>query len=92
MAYDKIHSKAWRRIRAKVLEKGQPCYICGHPIDIALPQQHPLSATVDHIIPRSLAPHLALEISNLRAAHKRCNSRKGKKLRHDQVTNTTRMW
>jgi 5-methylcytosine-specific restriction endonuclease McrA len=92
MPSDVIHSKRWRRIRAQVLELGRPCPGCGHPIDRRLPQQHAMSATVDHIIPRALAPHLALEPSNLVAMHKRCNSIKGKKLVSDQVTNTTRMW
>jgi 5-methylcytosine-specific restriction endonuclease McrA len=87
-----LSSRPWRRLRAQVLELGHPCWICGHPIDRALPAQHPMSATVDHIIPRAIAPHLSLDPTNLRAAHKRCNSRKGKKLVSDQVSNTSRIW
>jgi hypothetical protein len=33
--------------------------------------------TVDHFKPRSKFPDLALEIANLRIAHRRCNSSKG---------------
>ncbi|WP_408909508.1 HNH endonuclease [Streptomyces solicavernae] len=42
-----------------------------------LPPTHAMSWTVDHVLPLSLYPHLALEISNMREAHRTCNSSRG---------------
>lgn len=59
----------WRQIRQHVLDQTTICHLCGLPG----------ADTVDHIIPLSLAPELAHDISNLRPAHRTCNSRKGNK-------------
>lgn len=62
----------WRRIRAQVLA-GNPYCFCGEPINTALPAGHRLSATVDHITPLHLGGD-PLARSNLRPAHRACNS------------------
>jgi 5-methylcytosine-specific restriction endonuclease McrA len=33
--------------------------------------------TIDHVLPLSLYPHLALDITNMREAHRKCNSSRG---------------
>jgi hypothetical protein len=60
----------WRQIREQVLGTNNVCHLCGVPG----------ADTVDHIIPLSLAPELAHDLSNLRPAHRSCNSRKGAKV------------
>lgn len=82
--------RPWIRMRAEVLARSQVCWLCGYTIDIALPRTHRMSATVDHVIPRAVAPHLALDPSNLRPAHRACNSAKGK--RQSTPSNNTRDW
>lgn len=52
---------AWQRLRAQVLAEELTCHLCGGPYP----------DTVDHLIPIVVAPHLALERSNVRAAHGR---------------------
>ncbi len=53
--------RRWRRLRAEVLARSNVCYLCGHPIDLTLNHEHPMSATVDHIEPRKVAPWRTLE-------------------------------
>lgn len=58
--------RPWRRIRLQVLGRDPWCTIRG-------PRCTGRSTTVDHIIPLSRAPHLALELTNLRGACGPCN-------------------
>lgn len=46
---------------------GDTCRLCGLPG----------ANSADHIVPKSVAPELTWEISNLRPAHKRCNEIRG---------------
>jgi hypothetical protein len=65
----KSHGRAgrpWRRLRLQVLERDRDCQVRG-------PRCTGLATTVDHIVPLSLAPHLAHEMSNLRGACGPCN-------------------
>lgn len=55
----------WKRLCTWVLGQSDVCGYCGHPG----------SSDVDHIIPKSVRPDLAMEVSNLQAIHgatKRC--------------------
>jgi len=73
----------WRQIRMQVLAANNTCWLCGLPG----------ADTVDHIIPLSLAPELAHEMSNLKPAHKSCNSRKGAKIGGEAHRNpSSRRW
>lgn len=75
---DPRHSAEWQRVRAKVRAQSVICGICGDPLtDARYP--HPLSTTVDHIVPLALGGE-PYALSNLRAAHWRCNARKGKRV------------
>lgn len=53
----------------------QVCAICGQPLDHRYKYPHPLSTTVDHIIPVSKGGHPS-DINNLQAAHFKCNRAK----------------
>ena len=69
------------------------CGICGKPVDKSLKAPHPLSATVDHIIPISRnGDPSALE--NLQLAHRCCNRAKSDKLLtptpHDRIVDRNR--
>jgi 5-methylcytosine-specific restriction endonuclease McrA len=66
------------RMRALVKREGSHiCWLCSMPIDMDLPSTHAMSWTMDHVLPLSKYPSLALEITNIREAHRRCNSSKG---------------
>ena len=61
-----------RPARLKLIARGdRNCSICGGLIDVGLKYPDDLSASVDHIIPRSLGG--ADEISNYAIAHLKCN-------------------
>lgn len=51
------------------------CGLCGGLIDPELTFPHPMSATIDHIVPLSAGGEHSPE--NVQAAHLTCNSRKG---------------
>ena len=55
------------------------CAICGKPVDFNLKYPHPLSATIDHIIPLEKGGHPS-DIDNLQLAHRCCNRQKSDKL------------
>ena len=57
------------------IKRGRPdCHICGKPIDYTLPYLDPGEFVVDHVVP--LARGGADHISNKKAAHRSCNSKK----------------
>lgn len=60
-------SRQFKRLRRRVLEESNICWLCGQPG----------ADTVDHIVPRSVAPHLGEELANLAPAHRGCNSSRG---------------
>lgn len=62
-------SDAWRRLRYEVIQKyGRVCLACGRS-----KEKHNIVIHVDHIKPRSIYPHLELEISNLQTLCEDCN-------------------
>ncbi len=63
-------TSSFKKMRLRVLSTSDICWLCGQPG----------STTVDHVIPLSLAPDLAEDITNLRPAHLRCNSKRGARL------------
>jgi 5-methylcytosine-specific restriction endonuclease McrA len=62
------------RDRDTIRRTGAGCYICGQPIDYSLKSPDPMSFEVDHVVP--LARGGVDDLSNKRAAHRRCNSKK----------------
>ena len=73
-------------IRARWRAIGDPCHICGKPIDYSLgmvrdavsgkKRPHPMSFVVDEIVPVSKGGS-PLEFENTRPAHWVCNARRG---------------
>ena len=53
------------------------CWLCGHPIDPTLRAPDPWSFSLDHVVPCVARPDLAHDRGNARAAHRRCNGRRG---------------
>lgn len=73
------HHNKWLAFRRKYLAEHQPnhqgyytCYLCLGPV-------HVDEVTLDHVIPRSAAPHLRYDENNIRPACGSCNSTKGSK-------------
>lgn len=65
-----VRERARRRI-AQQVKAGEPCHLCGRPIDLTVRYPDPEAFTVDHVVPTSLGGSDALE--TLRPAHNRCN-------------------
>lgn len=64
-----------RSLRALVVaEYGRTCHLCMTEIPDEAKHPHPLSLTLDHILPRSLGG--TDELENLRPAHRVCNLRR----------------
>lgn len=79
------HPRQWRKnLDAIMARDNNRCGICGGHIDIQLKYPHPLSATVDHILPRALGG--THEVENLQPSHAVCNSTK--QARPDYVPET----
>lgn len=75
----KGHRAQFESARKKILASQEICALCGKPVDKSLKYPHPMSATVDHIIPLAQGGHPS-DISNLQLAHFCCNRQKSDKL------------
>lgn len=76
--------RPYRRLQAWVFATQTHCWICGNPVDKALPHLDPQtglvnrqSKSLDHVVPCSVRPELALDRNNARLAHFGCNSSRG---------------
>lgn len=80
------------RHRRKIARGRPPCHLCHEPIDYDADWLHPLSFTIDHIIPLNRGGADVLE--NLAAAHRKCNRAKsdGPKLKAAVTFITQRHW
>lgn len=65
--------------KARILATQTVCGICGKPVDFSFKFPHPLSASIDHIIPVDKGGHPS-DISNLQLAHLCCNRFKSDKI------------
>ena len=73
------HRAQFEKNKAKILATREVCGICGRPVDKSLRWPHPLSPTVDHIIPINKGGHPS-DLSNLQLAHWACNRKKSDKV------------
>lgn len=72
----------YRRARAAVLQRDRGmCWLCGRPG----------ADTVDHVVPLSLGGD-PVDVLNMRAAHRSCNSRRGAAIPGRMTTGTSRQW
>jgi len=72
MTGDPIRSRAWRKLRDRVVIEEPYCRLRLAGCTIT-------SETADHVIPRSVRPDLALVRSNLQDSCLSCNMRRGVK-------------
>lgn len=88
---DRSYRKRTAALRAHVKRTGEPCWLCGLPIDLGLPYTHPMSFTADHVDAIANGGKL---LGELRPAHRRCNSSRGKKRVSELIAppKTTRTW
>lgn len=82
--YDRVdrfsgHRAQYERNKKKIMATQSICGICGRPVDKSLRYPHPMSATVDHIIPVDRGGHPS-DRDNLQLAHFACNRAKSDKL------------
>ena len=82
------HRGAFEKARGKILATQDICGICGQPVDKTLKYPHPLSPTVDHIIPVSKGGHPS-DLDNLQLAHRACNRQKSDKLQQSKAQSNT---
>lgn len=77
MGYVKHAGARWERIRKIVLSPTYlVCWLCRKPINKGLHHTHPMSKTVDMVIPISKGGD-PYDIDNLRPAHRYCNTSRG---------------
>lgn len=76
---DGTHRAQFDRNKRKIFRTQTVCGICGQPVDFSLKYPHPMSATVDHIIPVSKGGHPS-DIDNMQLAHFSCNRQKSDKM------------
>lgn len=82
---DGPHRSQFEKNRKKIFATQTVCAICGRPVDFSLKSPHPMSPTVDHIIPLAKGGHPS-DLANLQLAHRCCNRQKSDKLRPKQET------
>lgn len=87
-------SQAYKRMCAQVKREEPLCWLCGKPIDPDLAYPHPRSFSLDHVIPVSQRPDLALVRTNARASHRVCNLKRGDRPPTPQsaTPRTSRAW
>lgn len=73
------HRSAYERNKKVIFKTQNTCGICGHLVDFGLKSPHPMSASIDHIVPVSKNGHPS-DISNLQLAHRTCNRQKSDKV------------
>ena len=73
------HRSAYERNRKVIFKTQNTCGICGHLVDFSLKSPHPMSASIDHIVPVSKNGHPS-DMSNLQLAHRTCNRQKSDKV------------
>lgn len=76
------HRAQYAANRKYILATQSVCALCGKPVDKSLKSPHPLSPTVDHIIPVAKNGHPS-DINNLQLAHRACNRAKSDRVMGD---------
>ena len=69
----------YQKNKKRILAEQEVCAICGRLVDKRLKFPHPMSASVDHIIPIAKGGHPSA-IENLQLTHLICNQVKSSKL------------
>lgn len=78
MATSRTGTAQWKRLRARLIrERSHVCHWCGKALDPQAPRGASNAIEVDHVVPVSLRPDLAAELSNLVLVCHPCNRSKG---------------
>lgn len=75
---DGTHRSAFDKNKKRIYASQTICALCGKPVDFSLKFPHPMSPTIDHIVPISKGGHPS-DIDNLQLAHLSCNRAKANK-------------
>lgn len=75
-------TRTFRKMRQRILEMSDICWLCGQPG----------ADTVDHLVPLSIDPTRGEDPSNLLPAHRTCNSSRGTKVADGKSLNSSRIW
>ena len=81
------HRTAFDKNKKRILATQNTCGICGRQVDMSLKYPHPMSATIDHVIPVAKQGHPS-DLSNLQLSHFSCNRQKSDKVFKNNVDNT----
>lgn len=81
------HRTQFEKNKRSILASQDVCGICGKPVDKSLRYPHPMSATIDHVIPVAKGGHPSA-IENLQLAHFCCNRAKSDKLNLNSETSS----
>ncbi len=73
------HRTALEKNKKIIMATQTVCGICGKPVDFSYKYPHPLSPSIDHIIPIAKGGHPSA-LDNLQLAHRCCNRQKSDKL------------
>lgn len=87
-AYD---TREYKRVRAELLVPGALCWLCGLAIDFTVPPRHPMSPSLDHVVPLAKGGHPTAR-ENARPAHFGCNSSKQDKQARPMPLKRSRAW
>lgn len=68
--------RPYRRQAERLRATSGVCHLCGGAIDPELRSPHPMSFSVDHIVPLSMGGDLH-DPANLAPAHRLCNMKRG---------------
>ena len=77
---DGTHRAQFDKNKKRIYATQNTCAICGQPVDFSIKWPHPMSPTIDHIVPVIKGGHPS-DIDNLQLAHFACNRRKSDKLK-----------
>ena len=69
--------RPYRRLAARLKAESRVCWICGLPIDPELKSPHPLSFTLDHVVPVSMGGAVSGPGNSYLPAHRVCNMKRG---------------
>lgn len=83
--------RPWERLKALVYGEETHCWVCREYVDQRLHHNDRRARSVDHVIPRWRRPDLAYVRSNLRLAHRGCNSSRGNRERARASTDRGRI-
>lgn len=82
----------WRVVRQQCFNRDSranaPCWICGKPINYAADSRSPYGWQPDHVLDVYEHPELALDPSNIRPSHARCNNQRGQESKAKRKTRT----